>query len=169
MVTRPVSSPGILMMFAWIINLLVWAEIVNCLERVLTFCLDELWDSLPTAHHLSCLLSLFLFLPSLLGVWMRLKFFKFLQKMSTSSAFMSIVDSTPTYASHPPCHQVLVPPSHRLHKGAAVFELASAFWLSLFLYLPNLDESSCKWAQIGPSFRYLSVKTHICAGTTDEK
>ena len=29
-------------------------------------------------------------------------------------------------------------------KGAAVFELASAFWLSFFLYLPNLDESFCK-------------------------
>ena len=41
-----------------------------------------------------------------------------------------------------------------LIKGAAVFELASAFCLTFFLYLPNLDESFCKRAQICPSFRY---------------
>ena len=55
----------------------------------------------------------------------------------------------------------LNPPSKKSQKGAAVFELASAFGLAFCWFLPNLHESFCKWGKIGPSFRCWNTRTQI--------
>ena len=46
-------------------------------------------------------------------------------------------------------------------KVVVFFELASSIWLSFLLFRSNLYESFWKWAQIGPSFRFLNMRTQI--------